>query len=316
MNGMVSLVLEVLGITLPIFAVIAVGYLIRRKKIIGDAGVQALNKIAYNIGLPALILVSIAQYDLSEIFNAPILGVIYSAYLVFVGLIFLGIHFSKQSDRIKGAFMVSSFRCNMAFIGFPIIIAAYSSLALAKASLVVAFLTPLNITLTVLLFKIYNRKQEGIRLGRMLRDLALDPLILAAVAGIILSYVNFDMPHALYRVLDIFSSMVVGLALLAIGASFRFFHVKSNIKILAVISAAKLLVMPAVAFLMAEYVFKIDIMDRNVVVLLFSMPLAVAAYIMAKQYRSDADLVSSALIITTIISCLSISAWLLLLRII
>ncbi|MGM0365150.1 MAG: AEC family transporter [Actinomycetota bacterium] len=316
MNSILSLALEVLGITIPIFAVIIIGYLIRVKGIISDAGVLGLNKIAYNIGLPALILISIAQYNLSEIFNARIIGVIYSSYLIYIIIIFAGAKFSREPGRVKGALMVSSYRCNMAFIGFPIIISAFGGLALAKASLVVAFLTPVNIVTTVLLFKIYNRREEGIKAGRLLRELAVDPLILSAVLGIIISYINISIPRAVSSVLDILSSMVIGLALLAIGASFRFFHIKSYIRLLVFISIAKLLVMPAIAFLMAEFVFKLNNVDRNVTVLLFSMPLAVAAYIMAKQYRSEADLVSSALIITTVISSVTVSVWLLVLKVI
>ncbi len=316
MNNISSLVLEVLGITVPIFVVIALGYLIRRKGIINDGGVQGLNKIAYYIGLPALILISIIQYDLSEIFDASILWVIYSAYFIYLIIIISAVIFTKMNGRAKGAFIVSAYRCNMAFIGFPIIISAYSGLALAKASLVVAFLVPVNIVSTVILFRIFDRSQESISKRKLLVDLALDPLILSAVLGIVISYVNIDIPRSVNSVLDILSSMVIGLALLAIGASFKFFHVRSNIKLLALISAAKLILMPAIAFIMAEFVFGLGSLDRNIVVILFSMPLAVAAYIMARQYRSDADLVSSSLIITTVVSSITISLWLLVLKLV
>ncbi len=72
--------------------------------------------------------------------------------------------------------------------------------------------------------------------------------------------------------------------------------------------------MPVLAFVAAEYVFRIDTFERNVIVTLFAAPLAVAAYIMARELRSDHDLVSSSLILTTIVSALTISGWLLVLR--
>ncbi len=315
MNIVLGLVVEVLVITVPIFAVIGVGYLIRLKGIIGDKGVQGLNSIAYNIGLPALVILTVSQYSLTEIFDARILGVIYSAYFIYIAILFLAVNFTAIPGKTKGAFLVSSFRCNMAFIGFPIILSAYNSLALAKASLVVAFLMPLNIVVTVLLFKFYNKK-ERIEAGRLLREMATDPLVISAVLGIIISYINIDIPPVVSGVLDILSSMVIGLALLAIGASFHFFHIKKNIKLLSLISTAKLLVMPAIAFFVAEFVFGLQKVDRDIIVVLFSMPLAVAAYIMAKGYHSDSDMVSSALIVTSILSLVSISLWLTLLRVI
>jgi predicted permease len=108
--------------------------------------------------------------------------------------------------------------------------------------------------------------------------------------------------------------MTVALALLSIGASFRFDHLKNDLKIVSYISFNKLIIMPVLVFLIATYIFKMDIFDRNVVVTLFATPLAVAAYIMAKELRSNYNLVSSALILTTIISALTISGWLLILR--
>ena len=57
-----------------------------------------------------------------------------------------------------------------------------------------------------------------------------------------------------------------------------------------------------------------QIFDRNVIVVLFATPLAVAAYIMAKELGSNYSLISSALIMTTLISAVTISGWLLVLR--
>jgi len=80
------------------------------------------------------------------------------------------------------------------------------------------------------------------------------------------------------------------------------------------ISLNKLIIMPAIVFLVATFIFKIDTFDRNVIVVLFATPLAVAAYIMAKELRSNYSLMASSLIFTTIISAFTISGWLLLFR--
>ena len=108
--------------------------------------------------------------------------------------------------------------------------------------------------------------------------------------------------------------MTVAVALLSIGASFRFDQLKNDLKIVSYISFNKLIFMPVIVFLLATYLFKIDLFDRNVIVMLFTAPLAVAAYIMAKELRSNHSLVASALIMTTMISALTMSGWLLVLR--
>ena len=306
--------LEVIRITVPIFIIIAIGFLIRRRKILSEEGVGLLNRLAYNIGLPSLIFLSITSYSLSDIFNIQIIKVIYLTYAILILLTILINLAVKRSGKTKGAIIVSSFRCNMAFVGFPIILAAYGDLALAKASLVAAFLVPVNIIVTMVIFKFYNRREEGIGAGRLLLNFVKDPMIIASISGILFSYLELRIPEIIYNSLDIISGMTVAIALLSIGASFKFVHLKNDFKMVSYISFNKLILMPVVVFVLSTFVFRVEAIDRNVMVILFATPLAVAAYIMAKELRSNHQLLASALIFTTIISALAISAWLLLFK--
>ncbi len=309
-----SMLLEVINITAPIFIVIAIGFLIRKKNIISEDGVSLLNKLAYNIGLPSLIFLIITNYSLGDIFNVQIVKVIYLTYALLILLTILINFVIKRSGKTKGAIIVSSFRCNMAFVGFPIILAAYGDLALAKASLIVAFLIPVNIVATIIIFKFYNRREEGMGAGRLLLSFVKDPMIIGVISGILFSYFRIPVPEVFHESLDIISAMTVAIALLSIGASFRFVHLKNDFKIVSYAGFNKLILLPAVAFILSTFVFKVETFDRNVMVILFATPLAVAAYIMAKELRSNHQLLASALILTTIASALTISAWLLLFK--
>jgi len=309
-----SMLLEVINITAPIFIVIAIGFLIRKKNIISEDGVSLLNKLAYNIGLPSLIFLTITNYSLSDIFNVQIVKVIYLTYALLILLTILINFVIRRSGKTKGAIIVSSFRCNMAFVGFPIIVSAFGNLALAKASLIVAFLVPVNIVATIVIFKFYNRREEGIRAGTMFLSFIKDPMIIGVAAGILFSYFRIPVPGVFHDSLDIISEMTVAIALLSIGASFRFVHLKNDFKVVSYTGFNKLILLPAVAFILSTFVFKVEAFDRNVMVILFATPLAVAAYIMAKELRSNYQLLASTLIFTTIASALTISAWLLLFK--
>jgi len=305
---------EVVQVTAPIFIIIAAGYLIRKIKIIDDSGVTLLTRLAYNVGLPALFLLNITEYRLSEIFDVGIIKVIYSAYgIIFVILLLLSIAV-KRSRHTKGAFFVSSFRVNMAFVGLPIIWAAFGKLALARASLVIAFLVPLNIIISIIVFRAYNRGSEKVGYKKMMRSIVTDPIVIAAVLGMALSYSGISLPRFIHSSLDIISGMTVAIALLSIGASFRFDHLKNDMGLVSFVGFNKLILMPVVALITATYIFRIDSFDRDVIVTLFATPMAVAAYVMAKELRSDHRLAASSLIFTTMISALTISGWLLLLR--
>ena len=315
MNSL-NMLLEVLQITAPIFVVIALGYFIRFKGIIKEDAVTVLNKLAYNIALPTLFFLSITRYRLGEIFSVGIIKVIYSTYAVFILLVFLLSFTFKVNEKTRGALVVASFRCNMAFIAFPIIISAYGGLAMAKASLIVAFLVPANIILTIIIFKLSSRGSEGSRIKKLFTGLITDPLIIAVVLAILFSYFEVGLPAPVTGVLDILSGMAVAIALRSIGASFKFMHLRNNIKLLSYISFNKLILLPVIAFIFSTYIFKVSSFDRNIICILFSTPLAVAAFIMAKEHKSDANLLSSALIMTTMVSAITISGWLLFLRLV
>ncbi len=310
----ISPLLEVLQVTAPIFIVIGTGYLIKKIKLINDDGVTLLTRFAYNIGLPALLLLNITEYKIGEILNVDIIKVIYSAYgLYFVILMALSF-LLKRSKKTRGAFFVSSFRVNMAFVGLPIVWTAFGGLALVKASLVIAFLVPVNIIVTIIVFKVFNNGEEKFDLKKLARSIVTDPVIVAVILGIILSYLGVGLPGFMHSSLNIISGMTVAIALISIGASFKFNYLKNDMKLASYISFNKLIFMPLIVYFLATNVFRIEIFDRNVIVALFATPLAVAAYIMARELRSNYSLVASALILTTLISVLTISGWLLVLR--
>ncbi len=319
MNNFLKIFLEVIGVTLPIFAVIAVGFFIKKKGIIKDQHVPLLNKLTYNFGLSSLVFLNIAENKLKEIFDVNILKVIFPTYFLFLIIVFLSFYFLKIKNKTKGAVIVSTYRSNMAFIGMPVLLYAYGSLATAKASIVIACLLPLNILFTALFLRLLNiqdikDRKTGIK--KLVIEIIIDPVLIAVIAGLIISYFSYEIPAPIFKFFEILSGLAVPLALISIGASFKFSHIKSNIKYLSLISFGKLILMPLLSLVFSIFIFKVGNLDRDIICLLFAMPLAVATFIQSEKYNSDTDFVSSALITTTLISAVTITAWLFILRLI
>jgi len=321
MNNFLKIFLEVIGVTLPIFAVIAVGFFIKKKGIIKDQHVPLLNKLTYNFGLSSLVFLNIAENKLKEIFDVNILKVIFPTYFLFLIIVFLSFYFLKIKNQTKGAAIVSTYRSNMAFIGMPVLLYAYGSLATAKASIVIACLLPLNILTTALFLRLSNTqdskgKDRKTGIKKLVIEIITDPVIIAVIAGLIISYFSYEIPAPIFKFFEILSSLAVPLALISIGASFKFSHIKSNIKYLSLISFGKLILLPLLSLVFSIFIFKVGKLDRDIICILCAMPLAVATFIQSERYKSDTDFVSSALIITTLISAVTITAWLFILKLI
>jgi hypothetical protein len=212
--------------------------------------------------------------------------------------------------------IVSSFRCNMAFMGFPVLLAAFGTLATAKASVIIAFMTPFNIIFTILIFRLFEAKENKIARHKFLISMILDPIVIASLLGLTVSYFKVSLPRPVAGTIEILSDLAIPLALISIGASFRFHHIRANLRLLTPVVILKLIVMPVIAFVLSFYVFNLEKIDTSIVTILFAMPLAAAAYIMGAQYKSNSEFISSALIISTIFSSLTITIWLTIIKII
>ncbi len=316
MNFYLKTFLDVISVTVPIFSIVAIGYLFRRKGIIRETAVPELNSIAYYLGLTALVFTSIVKYDLKEIFNVGIVKTLYLTFAIFIVIVFLSVYFLKINSKAKGAMAVSSFRCNMAFVGIPIIISAFGDIAAAKTAIIIAFMTPVNVIFAIIFFKMLGGDGNRKNYGRILLDFIRDPILIASVLGIVFSYFRLVIPDAIMNLLNILAGLAVPLALLTIGASFRFSHIRKNLRFLIPASFLKLLVEPFIAYFIGRYVFRMGSLDVSIIVILFAMPLAVAAYIMGKEYGSDSDFLSSSLIISTVSSAFTLTLWLFIMKII
>jgi len=310
----VSLITEIAAKIIPFFVVIAIGYMLRLVKIINNENVRVLNKIAYNIVLPAIIFISIIQFNINEIININIIKNIYTIYIIIIVYILLLNLLIKIPDKTRGAFMVASFRANIAFIGFPIVLAVFGSLAMAKASLMNALLMPINTIPTIFILKKYSPDKENVKIYKTILKFFIDPLIIATMAGILFSYFNISVCSPVKSIFEILSGMGIGLSLISIGASFEILNVKKRLGLMGFSVMNKLIIMPLIAFIISVYLFRVDALERDVICLLCATPLAVSSYIMGVEYKSDSDFMSSSLIVSTVISVITIPGWLFILQ--
>jgi predicted permease len=86
MNPFFKIIFEVAGTTLPIFAVVAIGFFIKKRGLVSEEHVPALNKLTYNFGLSALVFIGITGNKFSDIFDVKLLKVLFPAYFIYIVL--------------------------------------------------------------------------------------------------------------------------------------------------------------------------------------------------------------------------------------
>lgn len=104
-----------------IFAVVILGYLLGKFKIITQQSASAIGVVAGQIALPALLLQNMATLDLSQINWRFMVGMLLARTLVFVGVFVITLIFTRPVNVGKPAILaIFSTQSNDFALGLPI----------------------------------------------------------------------------------------------------------------------------------------------------------------------------------------------------
>lgn len=306
---------EIFLIVLPVFLVIGLGFMLRGTGLVDAPFLARLNRLVYYVPLPIMFFYKIAQADFSASFNPRLLFSAMAAVLTVFVLSFLYGRISKQEPQIHGVFSQSCFRGNLVYVGLPIVYSAYGEEGFAVAGILIGFLTPLINFLSILVLLLPQRRGDH-QLGASfwIDQIALNPLIVASLLGIIWSIFSLPIPLVAAETFEIISGMALPLALMVIGASFSLAELRGDMVITFLASAVKLLLLPVLTAALL-LLTGVGGMEFGVGVILTAAPSASAGYILAQQLKSDGDLASSIIMGSTLVSVLSYTLWVSLLKI-
>jgi predicted permease len=133
-------------------------------------------------------------------------------------------------------------------------------------------------------------------------------LVLACVAGIVISYTGFTIPSLAESVIEILSQPALPIGLLAVGAGIRFVTLKEQSWQLLVAVINKLAVFPALV-LAACVLFETPNSVAVILLLLTALPAPPSAYILAKQLGGNESLMANIITLQTLAAFFVIPVW-------
>jgi predicted permease len=214
------------------------------------------------------------------------LGCLLVAWLVF-----------KLFRKKHSGLYVSISMMNTVNIPFPVIYLAYGAEGLAGATL---FYIPNVVLLYTLGIYIMAGKEGKENVKEVLRQ----PVVYAAVAGLLLNFLDVNVPALAVSSLDFISKLAIPLVLLVLGYNLSRARITSFPTTLL---ACFLRMGVGLAIgLGIVGVLHITGIYRSVVILDAAMPAAAASALLAAKYRSEAEMVSSVVFLTTLVSLVTI----------
>lgn len=279
-------------------SVLLAGYLLGRFRVLGPEGTKVLSTLSFSVGLPSLMFSMIATRHITDILTPT--GLISIGTAVAVMVIFAGVGAVRRwgiHRTTVGA--LASGLVNSTNLGVPLSAYILGSTAYVTPIILfqLALVTPM--ALTILDFTQRGERRSTFRaLSSPLRN----PVTVAALLAILVSACGISIPDTVLAPISLVAQMTVPLMLLIFGMSLQGFSAGDGIldRSLTVLSVVlKSFVQPALAWLLAAVVFRLDAFSTFVVVACAILPTGQNVVLFALRYGSGHTIARGTAIFTS-----------------
>lgn len=284
-----------------IVAVIAVGYLVGRYRLLGPNADYVLGRLAFFVLSPALLFTVLAEADVTHLFSAllPISAITavvdISAFLVISLLVWR----RSLPEAVIGG--LASGYVNANNIGLPVSVYVLGDASSSAPVILLQLIVLAPIALTVL-----DVSTSGtLSLRRILLQPVRNPLIIGSLLGVIVAVTHLTIPAPVLAPFTLVGAAAVPVILLNFGMSLhgsRVLAPGTDRKDVVLASSLKLAVMPVIAWLLGHFVWQLHGHQLFVVVVLAALPTAQNVFNYAQRYQRGVTLARDTVLITTALS--------------
>jgi malonate transporter len=296
---------------LPVFAVILSGWIVGYTGYLSRTLADALIHFAYNIAMPALLIVTIAQEPSHSLLNWRFLVAFGGGSLLCFLLVFgiMSIHASRSLASRTMHGMAASMT-NTGFVALPVLQAIYGPRAVLPAAIATVFVAVVMFPAAVILLELGQRDAHASSKATMatVKRVVFNPMVLSTLIGILWSVLGLRMPGPVTAYFGILADALTPCALFAIGLGLSIEGLRANIGRASLLSAVKLVIMPVIVYGLSVSL-GLDPLYTIAAVICAAVPTAKTAYILAGEYRCEEMMVASTVSMTTLASVISLMIW-------
>jgi malonate transporter len=288
---------------IPIFLLILLGASMRRWFGLSLDFWPQLDRLIYYVFFPALLFNTLAHFEIDFGAATPMLIVTTLFMCAGMALGLVAKYLFHAPAKVFSATFQSSFRFN-SYVGLAIAGSLHGHEGLAAIGLLMGFMVPLANVASVLMLARHSE-------SHWLKEILLNPLIMATAGGIAFSLAGITLPAVFNTTLGLLSQSSLPMGLIAVGAGLRIQGLHSQPGTLWYGVTVKLLVLPAIAWGLAN-AFGLRGVYFHTPVLMAALPVSTMAYVLAKRMGGDGDTIAAQVMLSTLLSALTLPLWLLL----
>lgn len=301
---------SVINAVLPIFALIFAGYLCRRSGRLGAAASSEISRFVVWLALPALLFDVTARASWASFWQPGFVAAFAAGTLaVFAATVLLRRRGARSlvDASIDG---LSAAYANTGFLGIPLCLLVLGKDGLQPAVIATLLVACALFAVAVVCIEIGQQAGQGHGLGRALlkvgKALAGNPLLVAPLLGAAWAAGDVPLPQPAQQFLALLGGAASPCALVSLGLFLGQKQAGRGDGALGLV-VAKLVLQPALTWVLAFHVFALPPLWANSALLLSALPTGTGPFMLAEFYRREAAVVSRAILVSTVGSLLTIS---------
>ncbi len=277
--------LNIFEIVAPVFILAAVGYI--WVKCGFEYRVEFVTQFAMAIALPCLVFTALMKTEFQPYYFGNLLMAAILGYFSLATLAFIFVKIFKLGPRTYLMPLISG---NTGNLGLPLCLFAFGDSGFGYAIIVFSVTSIVAFTIGVWV----------VAGGGSLKQLLKEPLVASTVFGLIFMWQGWETPSFLTSSLELIGQMAIPMMLITLGVAVARLKI-TDVRKSFLISFCKIF-FGITAAIMVSFIFDLPKVAIAVLILQFSMPIAVTSYLLAEKYGADANAVVGLVVVSTFIT--------------
>lgn len=285
----------------PLFVLIALGFILTKIGLTNANFNKIANRLCFKVALPVSIFNSIYAVSFADALRGRL--ILWSAILFVMALavsLILVLLFAKDPGK-RGVLLQCAVRSNYVYIGIPICENLFGQEGLVVASTMIPFVVVIFNVSAVLILTVFSGGTKKVDIKGIAKNLALNPLILAAVIAVLYNLSGLPMPEVAAKSLSDIAKLATPMALISLGGSFEFKAVGRQLRYILFGTSMRMLVVPVLVLTVAHFA-GFSGAELAVLFVMFGSPVAISSYPMAVEMNGDGELAGQLVVFTTLAS--------------
>ncbi|GAA1347231.1 AEC family transporter [Falsarthrobacter nasiphocae] len=283
-----------------IWLVIAVGYILGKRNLLGEGAQPMLGRLAFWVTGPAIMFQMLSTADLKAVFGAPLTIAATSSAIAWA-IMFAWFRARRRpaDEAVIGA-LTGSY-ANVGNLGLPFAAFVLGSPSYLVAPMIFQFVLLQPLTVILMDTTAPGRSRNPLR---VIVQLLLNPMIWGTILGIVISLARIDLPDVITEPVHLLAAAQVPVLLLGFGISLvgaRLFGARAGRTDIVAASIMKIVGMPLIAWLMT-LAMGLDAEATFIIVSLAALPSAQNVFVTATRYGVATAHARQTVLLTTVAS--------------